>query len=239
MAAWYFRRSTRDLNSRERWEAGAQFEAAHWDDQWFDRAIATGLLDPQRPIQELYIRAAIDRIDPALDPVRILDVGAGPLTPVGMTAPGRAVAVTACDALAREYADILAARGITPPVVTVFAEGETLEETFEPGDFDIVHCANALDHHYEPWRALESMLALTPPHGVLLLNHYANEGEHQRYLGLHQWNIDARDGQLMIWNKSTTINVNEGLAGRADVSVSVELDAEINRTRVIAAIRPI
>jgi len=80
-----------------------------------------------------------------------------------------------------------------------------------------VHCGNALDHHHDPFLALDQMLAATRPGGLVLLNHYVDEGKFRRYLGMHQWNIAEEDGRLVIWNRNRREDVTERLRGRADV----------------------
>lgn len=223
-AAAYYGWRNKGRSAEERWSAGAGFEAAHWDAGWFRDAEERGLLDPRMPMDEPVLIRLVDEVDPAADPVTILDVGAGPLTPVGKVHPRRQVAITACDALAAEYDANLERAGITPPVRTVHAEGERLLDTFGAASFDIVLCGNALDHHYDPIAALEGMLAVTRPGGYVLLNHYVDEGEYQAYLGMHQWNIDEADGRVVIWNRSERHDVNAIVGDRAEITTERGFD---------------
>jgi len=210
----------RRRSATEVWSDGATWESAHWDEQWLRDAHERGLLDPRRPLEDEFVLGAVDALPADRDPVRLLDVGSGPLTPLGKVHPRRRLEITACDALAPQYDQILEQAGITPPVRTVEAHGERLLETFGPDTFDLVHCGNALDHHYDPVAALEGMLAVTRPGGMVLLNHYVNEGVFQDYLGMHQWNIEQRGDHTVIWNRSHVRDVETLLAGRATVTTS-------------------
>ena len=50
----------------------------------------------------------------------------------------------------------------------------------------------------------------------MLLNHHVDEGEFQNYLGMHQWNICARDGHLVIWDRERAYDISDRLRGRTD-----------------------
>ena len=66
------------------------------------------------------------------------------------------------------------------------------------------------------------------------MRHARNEGETQRYLGLHQWNLDARDGDLVVWRPGAERNVSRELAGRARGDVRVQ-DGELVAVLVVEA----
>lgn len=235
LAAAYFALRDRKLDAVQRWQRGSTFEVAHWDEDWLADARRNGLLDADAPLNDALVVRVVDDVVPGQEVVRILDVGAGPLTPLGKVHPRRRIAITATDALAAEYDALLARAGVEPPVRTVLAEGEKIADTFGPESFDLVHCGNALDHHYDPMRALEQMFIVTAKSGAVVLNHFPDEGEHERYLGMHQWNISERDGHLVIWNRSETHDVNERFAGRATVRCAI-VDTGRDRPRVQAVL---
>lgn len=209
---------------RARWNRGLDDELAFWRDwlatrggRWAaDYAFRT---DPGSELQP-HVRALIDAPLGAL--VRILDVGAGPLTSLGKRWPGREVRITPVDALADRYDQALAHHGVTPIVRTLRAEMETLREAhepralvgrpLEPGSFDLVYCRNALDHAYDPARALPAMLALAKPSACLLLEHLTDEAEHEAYKGLHQWNMRLTPAGPVIWSPDRSIDLG-GLLG--------------------------
>ncbi len=97
---------TRNLSTKERWDRSIGWEVSYWDD-WLRSAEATDLLDMDRPLAgPPRLAACVEAVN--TDHVRILVVGAGPLTVVGRTFPGKMIEVTATDALANDYDEILA-----------------------------------------------------------------------------------------------------------------------------------
>ncbi len=154
------------------------------------------------------------------DPVRILDVGAGPMTSLGKTHPSRGLVITAVDPLADRYDRLLGEAGIVPPVRTRACRGEELLEHFEPGSFDVVYARNALDHSEHPMRIVENMVRLLAPGGFVAIRHYRNEGETMTYEELHQWNFEIRDGHLRLWSPRADHDLTRALAGRADVEAA-------------------
>jgi SAM-dependent methyltransferase len=105
--------------------------------------------------------------------------------------------------------------------------GEELALTFPADSFDIVHCANALDHCYDPLAVLDNMLVIARQGGRLLLSHLVDEGEAQRYLGLHQWNLRQDNRHLILWNRVTRCDVTDHLRDRA----VVECRSTVRRSR--------
>jgi len=135
------------------------------------------------------------------DPIRVLDVGAGPLTAVGFHWPGRQVDLIAVDPLAEVFDSILDDLQLAPPIRTRKAAGEDLLSVFPADSFDIVVCSNALDHSRDPLQCVRQMFAVTRPGGWVFLWHYRNEAEEEGYAGLHQWNLEESAGDLLLWNR--------------------------------------
>ena len=102
---------------------------------------------------------------------------------------------------------------------------ELLSTLYAPGSVDMVHVRNALDHCADPMVGIYESLHVLRKGGVLYLHHHINEAEREAYNGFHQYNIECRDGKLMIWNRESRIDVNEKLIGIADVKCS-ELDGK-------------
>merc|ERR1711924_551594 len=103
----------------------------------------------------------------------------------------------------------------------VVADAERLLEHFSEGSFDLVHSRNALDHTWNPAQALEAMLQLLQPEGVLYLLHYRNEGQHYNYTPPHVWDFDVhgpitnRDALLRGKTGAVVSSFREYLEGRA------------------------
>lgn len=164
------------------------------------------------------------RVPSDADPVRMLDVGSGPLTTMGTLWPGRRVEVVAVDPLAEAYNRLLDEIGIDAPVRTVALRGEELLEHLAPSSFDVVHAANSLDHTADPLETLRQMLAVARPGGTLCLIHHVDVGELERYHGLHQWNLRP-DGahDMVVWSRRDRVLLSD-LARTCGVDARIEIE---------------
>ncbi|HEY3716634.1 MAG TPA: methyltransferase domain-containing protein [Jatrophihabitantaceae bacterium] len=192
------------------WRSWFATKGSEWPDDYRFR------LDPESQIQE-QITKYLDGIGHS---VRILDVGAGPLTFVGKRWSGHDLNLTAVDALADKYDALLAEFEITPPVRTRNCDSEKLTQVFDENSFEVAYALNTLDHSYEPIRAIRQMLAVVRPGGIVLLQHYPNEAENEAYSGLHQWNFDWIDGDCVLWRPGKSWQLGKEFAGQATVSGS-------------------
>jgi 2-polyprenyl-3-methyl-5-hydroxy-6-metoxy-1,4-benzoquinol methylase len=217
------------LNTKERWSKRTGHESSYWSDalkapgareQYADR------LDPHAEVRTPVLRQAIDEIKAA--EVTILDVGAGPLTSVGKTYPGKKLKIVPTDALADDYDRSLREADIEPPVRTIACRGEEVAERFGEGSFDVSFMANALEHTADPLLVLDNLVKVLKPDGRVALNHMRNEGERNGYFGIHLWNIDERDGRFVVWNQSETHDVNEWLGERCEVTCWTDEKERIN-----------
>jgi len=173
------------------WDAFLAGQGLEWPDDYRRR------LDPASAVVDPLILRELARVPKSH--VSILDVGAGPLSCVGKTYPGKLLKVTATDPLADKYDALLSRHSIEPPIRTVACAAERLRELFEPGTFDIAYARNSLDHSYDPLAAIRSMIEMVTPQGVVILRHKAHEAENAKYWGLHQWNFDCDAGRFVIW----------------------------------------
>jgi SAM-dependent methyltransferase len=186
------------------WSSGIGYELDFWDKWMESRGLSwpedfTKRFDLDLPLEP----RILDLIDAAGDgQVRILDVGSGPVTNVGRRNGDVRIALRACDPLAHQYDALLAKHGLAPPTRTEFAVAEELSAFFEASSFDVIHCRNALDHSFDPIRALVEMLKIVRPGGTIMLRHHENEAEREDYAGFHQFNFDLDEGRFVIWNKS-------------------------------------
>jgi SAM-dependent methyltransferase len=170
-------------------------------------------LAPDTEIRDPLVRAELER-NPA-EEISILDVGAGPVTWLGFRYPGKTLEIVPVDPLADEYDRLLRDANLDPPIRTIRVAGEALLEHFGSRRFDIAYATNALDHSADPLTIISNMVAVVRTGGIVLLRHKRNEGESARYGGLHQWNFDAIDGSLLVWNNAVEVNVGSALEGRA------------------------
>lgn len=219
IVAWHYRqilstyrrmRNRLYANKQKLWNQFKDSEVDFWEeyiateglDKFKDNYRAK--LDPELPLQEVVADCLQDL---SAEEILILDVGAGPLTPLGKVYKGKKLKITAIDPLASEYDRILEKYNINPPVRTQVGTGENLLAQFQPETFDLAYSRNALDHSYDPLLAVKNMLAVVKKDGKVLLMHHKNEAEHENYQGLHQWNFDEREGKFLIWNQSVTHNL--------------------------------
>lgn len=189
------------------------------------------LLNEGRDPQSIFYR---ERIDPsarfqqtfrdliAAPPgaiVKVLDVGAGPLTNLGKVWEDRTVEITAVDALAQRFDEILKKARIAPLVRTRVAYAEKLSQEFSPNTFDFSHARNSLDHALDPIEAIRQMVHVVKPGGHVYLWHVARVGEEENYKGLHQWNFDCVDGEFVVGNGKKNVRIREEV--EADVTCSL------------------
>ena len=209
----------RDLPSElgerfELWAAGIPHELGFWTHWATTRGGAwpaeyAERMNPDTPLVPWLAEHATRM---GLTHLRILDVGAGPVTSIGTAPPtGMTIDIVATDPLADAYGRIFDALGLVRPVPTIFAPAEELSCFLPAESFDIVHCRNALDHSFDPLRGLIEMLRVLRMGGVALLYHNANEAESEGYSGFHQYNFDVENERFIIWRGETRWDVQEHL----------------------------
>ncbi len=171
-------------------------------------------LDPNSPLQHRVASLLPDRPD-----IRILDVGAGPLTYLGKVLAGRRLNITAVDPLAAEYAQLLVRYSVQPPVRTETLQAEELTSRFGPASFDLVFARNCIDHARDPLRAVAEMIKVVKSGCYVLMEHYADEAKREGYRGFHQWNFscDKATGSFLIRSKNSTFNISMAYRDTCDV----------------------
>jgi SAM-dependent methyltransferase len=197
------------------WYGWLRDRGGQWPEDYAQR------MDPEFELQS-EVRAYLDST--AGRHLRILDVGSGPLTILGKRWGDRTLEITATDPLAEQYAMLFQRVATTPPVMPVHSVAERLTDTFDESSFDLVYARNCLDHGYDPLQAILQMVKVTKPGCVVLLQHAINEGEHEGYGGLHQWNFCVREGRFTIWQPDRTIDAHSALEREAEVELYVSDD---------------
>lgn len=216
------------------WLKGIAFELDFWD-SWFrtkgrewpedyarrvqrTREAEAWFLNPRSAPPRL-IRVLIRLFGRVPKPwsLRILDVGAGPISVLAPYYRGLPLNITAVDPLAPFYAEFAKRYRVKRPIETQQGSAEDLTAYFPLESFDIVHCQNALDHSFDPVRGIEEMLLVTKMGGRLGLVHNRNEAETENYQGFHQWNFDVRDEHFIIWNRETEVDVSATFAAYSDI----------------------
>jgi SAM-dependent methyltransferase len=206
---WWRTRKTSEVDFWAGWLAGAP-----GTEQW--GADRESRLSPDAEVNDPIVRTELERI--TREQVLVLDVGAGPLTKLGYRYPGKTLTIVPVDPLADDYDRLLAQAGLDPPVRTIRVAGEALVEHFGPNRFDIAYASNSLDHSADPLVIISNMATVVRPGGTVLLRHKRNEGEQARYGGLHQWNFDVVEDDLLVWNEAVEVSVRSSLEGRASTT---------------------
>jgi SAM-dependent methyltransferase len=203
------------------WKISLPSEISFWDEYLASHGKSCGAetefnfrTTPEAELQP-WLREWLNCPDGAT--VRVLDVGAGPLTWVGKKWSGRKVVIDAIDPLAEAYAEIMRRQNIQPPVPTKLGDGEDVVKIFGANIFDLAFARNCLDHSYNAIQAVVSMIEATKPGGIIFLWHNQDEAEHLCYQGLHQWNFRLEKGELLVWKGDKKLNVNQTYAGKLQV----------------------
>jgi len=189
--------------------------------------------DPELELQD-HLKALIQAPEGAV--VRILDIGAGPLTNLGKRWRGRDLRIVPLDPLANEFNALLARLSVRPPVATLQGVGEKLVERFGENSFDLVHSSNALDHTEDPVVVIRQMLAVVKPGGLVYLTHFSDEGRSEGYYGIHQWNFHEHRGDMVISDgrgKRTTATREFGHLA----SITCEPGTHFEKKTVVAKLR--
>jgi len=200
------------------WEEHIHEEVAFWD-EW----LRTGggmwpedfrsRLDPRQRLPELIENALLNRGVAAGSPIRILDLGSGPLTSVGAVSDHYQVEVVPVDPLADHYRSLLAKHRIDAPVLPQQGEAERLDCLFQAQSFDVVWARNSLDHAYDPLMCIYQAYRVLKSGGTMIVMFHPNEADHGNYQGLHNWNFDIRNDAFVIESHHRLVDVSK-LFGR-------------------------
>ena len=217
-------RALRSLGIQKRqWAESLPDEIAFWENalreggRAWDPKELQKRLNPDLELQD-DLKALIDA--PPQSVVRILDVGAGPLTTLGKRWEGRQLQIVAVDPLAEKYDALLDSLSICPPVKTVFGRGESLLQRFKENEFDLAYASNSLDHSEDPIDTIRQMLAVVKDLHFVYLWHFANAGLAANYEGLHQWNFDIEGDDFVLKGARRTFSL------AAEFKAQAELQAE-------------
>ncbi len=221
-------------NARAIWNRHAADEARFW---WNWLTTSELYIERDRAFRLQHHRELADNIKnlihaPEGGTVRILDVGAGPLSVIGTHWPGRSVELVPIDALAAQYAPMLKELDVIPPTPTQYADAETLSSKFPQNTFDFTHCVNALDCCANPMKAISEMVKVTRPGGCILVICRLNLAETERNFGLGQWNISLERGRPVVWSRQSYTDIMNLLGATATLE-----RADVDRDMVILVLR--
>jgi SAM-dependent methyltransferase len=147
---------------------------------------------------------------------KVLDCGSGVCSILNGTVPNKDLMVT--DLLGAEYAKIFDYKkhDIVQPIPL------GCEDLPYRDQFDIVHISNAIDHTIDPVKSYHKLLEAVKKDGYLIVQGFENEGIHERWMGMHKWNISLTNTkQLRIEHESGKVDYIEGatIAERINVEM--------------------
>jgi len=223
------------FSQRNEWKDRLSEEKEFWE----SLAANTNTNRPEFSVN-FYRRAGTDEVlkpeldelfPPDLAELDVLDVGSGPITQLGSLHPNRTITITPVDPLADYYNELLdkyKVKMVRPR--TIHAEAEDLGSLFEDSLFDLVYSRNALDHSYDPVKAIAEMVRVCKPGGVIWIETSINEGEKHRYQGLHQWNFEANgEDDIRIWNKNAETSL------KAEYGNKLQIESWVNSADWVTA----
>lgn len=155
-------------------------------ERYFDAKIAKFNVDSDLP--EYFAPMIGDKKE-----VNIAELAAGPVCTIGNRWKDIKVNMYASDVLQKEYEPLWQAHKTEPLVKVEYQDMEHL--TYTDQYFDIVHCANALDHTLDPKCALREMLRVTKPGGWIYLRHMSDQ--RKKYRGMHEWDMNEVEGECI------------------------------------------
>lgn len=199
-------------------ERGLRAETAFWDkwlrtkgDQW--GADYQARISPDTYVGEWHGRILDGMLG---DEIRVLDVGAGPITSFGYRHKEKKIQIVPVDPLAHHYEVLTEKYGVVPPIKTLNCLGEKLHTCFRNDEFDLVNARNSLDHTVDPVQCVWSMYAVCRVNGYITLIHAENEGQNNKYFGLHQWDFKVANGKLHIQGESYCKCIDCEFAGKIE-----------------------
>ncbi len=225
-------------NAKAKWKLGIRSEIRFWDSYFRTKGLEWSdtynlRLDPNRLLQSR--PAAL--LPKSLSKVKILDVGAGPLTYLGKKYDGKEINITAIDPLAKEYDRILDKYNVQPLLRTACLAAEDIKKEFEAETFDLVVARNCIDHAYNPESAIFDMIDVAKKGSYVLLEHRENEAEKENWRGLHQWNFSMdTNGDFWIRSKYNEVNMNKKYSEICSITselINEEFDGEWLVTRIL------
>lgn len=134
--------------------------------------------------------------------VTIADLGSGPVCTLGTLWAGVKIKIYASDIKQPQYSKLWEKNGVTPLIPIEYQDMEKL--TYKNESFDIVHCVNALDHTYNPEKALNEMKRICKTGGYVYLRHIRDQKAVNSGRG-HYWNASKKGFS----NGTTTISLDD------------------------------
>ena len=138
-------------DTKEKWEAGLENEIAFWRLWLTEEKYAKGRESRMSGNKRFQFANLLPS-----NPLKILDVGSGPISTLGVKFAGGTLDITPVDPLADPYNALLAELEILGYPKIIAGTGEKLLDLFQENSFCMVHSANALDMFSSLAKVLDS-----------------------------------------------------------------------------------
>lgn len=191
----------KDLSIQKRWERGIKSEISFWKGWLHANKDNSGKINKEKLVD--YLANLIgDKKE-----VKIANIGAGAASLIGRKYGDVNIEVIPSDILAEEYMEIRKELNISDLIPLEKQDMSNL--SYDANTFDIVYCANAMDHCEDPFSAILEMIRVCKYGGWVYFRHGQRVGKKSRYGGLHQWNFQVVDGEVIIWNLENEIKLSD------------------------------
>jgi ubiquinone/menaquinone biosynthesis C-methylase UbiE len=138
--------------------------------------------------------------------LRVVEVGCGPTSQFyAEDLADKQLNVITVDPLAKVYRRLHEQYKTGYNIRCIEGYGENLDKLFEEQTFDLVYSQNAIDHSMNPQLFVKNMCRILKVGCYLVLFGFIKEGTKANWIGLHQWDIEAKNGELLLSNRSKSI----------------------------------
>lgn len=169
----------------------------------------------------------------------IVDVGCGPIPKFGNLIGGKQIKYYPVDPLSVQYNRLLEESNVVVPVQPQFAIMEALTCFFDEESVDYCIVNNALDHSIDILRAFIECLRIVKVGGCFLLEHWEAEAISNDYEGLHKWNIEEENNELIFFSQNMKVNVSKLLNEVADIEIKRGFERDVHRDIIIVKVTKI
>jgi len=137
-----------------------------------------------------------------------LDVGCGPTSQFYSEdlENRNDIILISVDPLADFYMSLLKKYNIKYTIKCIPGYGEKLDELFSKDTFHLIYTQNAIDHSQNPNEFIKKMFYILKPRGIIVFFGFIKEGTAAHWIGLHQWDIEIDNDDLVLSSRDKSIN---------------------------------
>lgn len=179
-----------------------------WDDQPVSHPVPTLQRLSAAQCRRVFPSWGFEGLPRRAEPLRVIDVGCGPISVLRWGALAGEMTLTGVDPLLEMYALVLARHGyLSLPKIRCALEipafAEQLDALVPDAAFDLIHTQNALDHTQDPQKVVSHFARKLVPGGRVIIQVATCEGTRQSWDQFHKTDIDIHDGRLVFRHQHT------------------------------------